>query len=261
MTKQSRTKVGNRWCAPAAMAVLAGTACNALAQTTLTWNNGAGGNWFTSGNWTPAGVPNNSGPTFNAVVEFTGGQQSQARYMEVELPTGTTKRFVMPAFASGRYSYHWSARLLDERRKVRAEQQATQKQREWGIPLAGAMTRAGGGMPTLPESRNKNLSAPLKVARLLPDLFPDNPIALEGLGAIYLNPARALELKFAQDAALRAWLHGGGHLIVGVESVTDVTGNEWLRRLLPCEVNGLSTVANHPELHDWVRSNRRAVER
>ncbi len=72
MTKTSRTKVSNRWCAPAALAVLAGTACSTLAQTTLTWNNGAGGNWNTSGNWTPTGVPNNTGPTFNAVISLAG---------------------------------------------------------------------------------------------------------------------------------------------------------------------------------------------
>ena len=72
MTKQSRTMVGNRWCAPAAMALLAGTACSTLAQTTLTWNNAGGGNWGTSGNWTPNGVPNNSGPTFNAVISLAG---------------------------------------------------------------------------------------------------------------------------------------------------------------------------------------------
>ncbi len=200
----------------------------------------------------------NTGPSFNAVVEFSAGYQSQARLMAVELPSGTTKRFTMPVFSTGRYNYQWQARLLDERRKVRAETQATQKQRDWGIPLAGAMTRAGGGMPVLPEAKANNLNAQLKVARLLPDLFPDNPIALEGLSTIYLNPARALELKVGQVNALVAWLHGGGHLIVGVESVTDVAGNEWLRRLLPCEVSGVTTLAAHRELQEWVRSAKSA---
>lgn len=56
---------------------LAGLACaggSAFGQTTLTWNNGAGGNWSLATNWTPNGVPNNSGPnTFNAVISLAGG--------------------------------------------------------------------------------------------------------------------------------------------------------------------------------------------
>src|SRR5262249_35738402 len=90
--------------------------------------------------WFPVvGEIDNQGPSFNAVVEFTAGYQTQARLMAVELPSGTVKRFVMPVFSTGRYQYHWTARLLDEHAKVRAEQQGRQDEVDWGIPLAGAM--------------------------------------------------------------------------------------------------------------------------
>ena len=56
-----------------ALAALAGTAAPAVAQTTLTWNTAADGNWSNPLNWTPNGVPNNAGPnTFNAVIGLAG---------------------------------------------------------------------------------------------------------------------------------------------------------------------------------------------
>ena len=41
------------------------------------------------------------------------------------------------------------------------------------------------------------------------------PIKPNGLNAVYLNSEKALDLKASQVNALLAWLHGGGHLIVG----------------------------------------------
>src|SRR6185436_2727600 len=97
----------------------------------------------------------------------------------------------------------------------------------------------------------------LEMARLQPALFPDSPIALEGLDALYLNSERALELKVPQVKALLAWLYGGGHLIVSVEQIIHVNGNEWLRQLLPCELTSMATVQNHASLQQWLKSNRR----
>jgi hypothetical protein len=73
MTTKYRSLFTGRLCAPAALAMLAGTACTSLAQTTLTWTNGAGGNWNNASNWSPSGIPNNSFPnTFNAVINIAG---------------------------------------------------------------------------------------------------------------------------------------------------------------------------------------------
>ena len=57
-----------------------------------------------------------------------------------------------------------------------------------------------------------------------------------------------------QVNALLAWLHGGGHLIVGVEQISDITATPWLRSVLPCELNDMRTVQGHPELQEWLRS-------
>src|SRR6266699_1938439 len=93
----------------------------------------------------------NDGAPFTAVVEIAPGQfnQNQTRLMTVELPTGTMKRFVIPVFSASRFTYNWSARLLDERGKVRAETIGlrTRKQNQWRIPLAGAVSRTSGGVP------------------------------------------------------------------------------------------------------------------
>ena len=190
------------------------------------------------------------------------GNQNQTRTMSVELPTGTLKRFVIPVFSATRYSSLWNARLLDEKGKLRANSPniAVRKQLQWEIPVAGAITRAASGLPNLPEVKVKDISVQPAVARLQVNIFPDNPIALEGLDTLYLNPEKALDLKIGQVNALLAWLHSGGHLIVGVEQVLHVNGNEWLRGLLPCEFNTLTTVQSHGELQDWLIGNRRRGE-
>src|SRR6266850_3368568 len=48
----------------------------------------------------------NDGPPFTGVVEVSPGDygKGQTQQMPVELPTGTVKRLVIPAFASGRYT-------------------------------------------------------------------------------------------------------------------------------------------------------------
>ena len=45
------------------------------------------------------------------------------------------------------------------------------------------------------------------------------------------DSVKALDLNVNQVNALLAWLYGGGHLIVGVEQIIHLTGNDWLRRL------------------------------
>ncbi len=199
----------------------------------------------------------NDGPGFNGVVEVVPTQydRNQTR-MVVELPTGTTKRFVIPMFASGRYTMSWDARLLDERGKTRAETLGirVRKINPWRMPLMAAITRTA---PVLPEIKPRQPDLQPMIARLQPSLFPDNPITLDGLDTIYLNSERALDLKVNQVNALLAWLHGGGHLIIGVEQSMHITGNEWLRPLLPCDVNGMTMLNSHAELQQWLTSSRR----
>ena len=199
----------------------------------------------------------NDGPPFTGMVELSPNQsQGQTRFMVVELPTGTLKRFSIPAYSSSRYGSGWSARLLDGKGRVRAETQGRQvrKNNSFQVPLSAAVTRTGTGLPILPEVKKPLQELQPAVARLQPALFPDNPIVLEGLHTIYLNSEKALDLKVPQVNALMAWLRNGGHLIVGVEQITQVNGNEWLHRLLPCALTGLTTVGSHPEIQDWLQS-------
>ena len=171
------------------------------------------------GSWFPVAFEvQNDGPAFTATIEVTPGQinSSQTRTMIVELPTGTTKRFIIPTFNSASYNPTWEARVLDERRKVRAEttSQRVRRLNDSFIPLAAAISRVN---PPLPELKSKQEDLRPVFGRLQPSVFPDNPLTLEGLHTLYLSSERALDLKTAQVNTLLAWLYGGGHLIVGLE--------------------------------------------
>ncbi|MBI4658385.1 MAG: hypothetical protein HY735_06000 [Verrucomicrobia bacterium] len=198
----------------------------------------------------------NDGPTFNAVIEISSGnlRSDQVRRVPAELPTNTRKRFVLPMFASGGRSFQWSARLVDERGKLHSERQNLQPRTlAWEGILVGALPRTFAGMPTLPEVRHNRQEIKPQVARLLPEQFPDNPIALEGLDALYLNTEKALELRVNQVRALLEWVRGGGHLIVGIEQLSDVNATPWLQQLLPCELNNMVSVTVDESLHQWLQ--------
>lgn len=199
----------------------------------------------------------NDGPSFNAVVELASGQMgsAQVRQVAVELPTHTRKRFVIPVFNGGGRLNVWNARLLDEKGRVRAEHPNLRgKDLVWHSTLLGALPRSFGGMPGLPPILPKQPELQPQAARLQVELFPDNPIALEGLDALYLNSEKALELKEPQAAAILAWLHAGGHLIVAVEQPQDVNATPWLRQLLPCVLREVSTLRMKGEFHEWLRT-------
>lgn len=212
------------------------------------------------GSWFPVAFEvQNDGAPFTAVVELTPGQfnSSQTRTMVVELPTGTTKRFIIPSFASAAYNPTWNARLLDERGKVRAEtsSQRVRRLNDSVVPLAAAVTRA---LPPLPEVKNRQDELRPVFGRLQPSVFPDHPIALEGLDALYLSSERVMELKMNQVGPLLAWLYGGGHLIVSLEQINHLSGpGEWLKQLLPCEVTGMTSLASHGEIQEWLAGQLR----
>jgi hypothetical protein len=196
----------------------------------------------------------NDGASFTGVVEVNSDQlgTGQTRRLVVDLPTNTRKRIVIPVFST---PHPWTVRLLDERGKVRAEQVAMQIRRtiERNMPLVAAVTRNVGGVPIFPEAKGKFQNYQLLAARLQPGLFPDNPLALEGIDMLYLNSEKALEMSVTQASAIMAWLQHGGHLVVGVEQVTDISGNRWLKELMPCDLTSAANVTNHDALQDWVR--------
>jgi hypothetical protein len=217
------------------------------------------------GSWFPVACEiKNDGPPFMGLVEVSlagyGQRQGQVRQVLVELPTGTLKRLFIPVFSSSRAWSSWDVRLLDERGRVRAEQLALQPRRKLAAetPLLGALTRTPAGVPMFPPRVSQQGSSDLQPisARLQPSIFPDNPLVLEGLRSIYLNSSQAGELKLNQVNALYGWLNGGGHLIVGVEQLSDIASTPWLKNLFPCELKEMRTVPSHPELQQWLASPR-----
>lgn len=198
----------------------------------------------------------NDGPSFNAVVEIGSGQMrgDQVRRIPIELPNNTRKRFAIPMFCSGSRFMQWNARLLDDKERVQAERSNLQPRLiAWETIMLGAMPRTFAGMPTFPEVRSNRPELKPHVARLLADQFPDNAIALEGIEYIYLNSEKALELKVNQIAALLAWLHNGGHLVVSVEQLTDINATPWLQQLLPAQLSGMSNATLDDAVQLWLR--------
>jgi hypothetical protein len=202
----------------------------------------------------------NDGPTFDGIIELSSGQfgTAQTRRLYAELPTNTRKRFVIPVFGAG-LSSSWNARLTDARGKVRAEWNGLQPKRAALSKnfLLGAVPRSFTGLPVLPETRVNRPEAQPAVCHLRPELFPDNPIALQGLDAIYLNSEKAPDLKVGQVNALLAWVQAGGQLIVAVEQPGDVNATPWLHNLLPCDLTGVTTKPMQGEMLAWLQNSRR----
>lgn len=201
----------------------------------------------------------NSDAPFTGVIEVTpsGYGKGQSQRMVVELPTGTLKRVVIPAFANTRYQTLWDVRLLDDRGRVRQEQVAQRPQRQvgWEVKLVGSLPRtASGAASLLPIKRNNQPETQPAAVRFQPQVFPDNPLVLEGLDALYLNSEVATSLRASQVNAILAWMNAGGHLIVSIEQVSDITALPWLRGVLPVEPKEIVTVKVHPEFDAWVRA-------
>jgi hypothetical protein len=200
----------------------------------------------------------NDGAPFNGVVEVSPEQfgRGQTQQMPVELPTGTLKRLVIPAFTSGRYPSLWNVRLVDDRGKVRAEQTALRPRRQigWEIPLIGSLSRTASGAPMIRPIARDQADAQPASARFQPSIFPENPLVLEGMDSLYLSSEVATELRVSQVNALLGWLNAGGHLIVSVEQISDVTSSPWLRDVLPCNPREFSVLKGHSELQEWLRA-------
>ena len=209
-----------------------------------------------AGTWYPVTIEVfNDGPSFDAVVELSGGRFGGITVrVPVELPTNTRKRFSIPLFASSQTVIAVDGRLLDSKGRVQDERPGQQVGLlAWDVPLLAALPGSFSGVPTFPESeRVARDQWKLRVARLQPEIFPDNSISLEGLNSLYLNSARALELKEPQVTALLNWVRTGGQLIVAVDQANDVTATPWLRDLLPATLGGQSNVRLGTELHRWV---------
>jgi hypothetical protein len=204
----------------------------------------------------------NDGPSLSGWIEVVPAgniNQDQTRRIPVELPTGTLKRLVIPVFSTTRYQNQasWDVRLLDQRGKLVTQQTSVRSKKQVAAEttIMGAIPRTANGMPVIRQgSSTSMMEIQPASARMQTSIFPDNPLTLEGMDCFYLNSEKAVELTVPQVDALLAWLNLGGHLIVGVEQISEVNGVPWLKKIMPCEVTDMKTVQNHAELQQWVRA-------
>jgi hypothetical protein len=211
------------------------------------------------GNWFPVFCEVfNDGPTFSGFVTLGNNQSGEKYRVGVELPTGTRKRILIPYFANSRW-VNLEAQLRDARGKLRAERSQLQLRlcSDATSPLIGSLSRTLAGGVSLPKEVRANDQQRPAVARMTLDLFPDHVIALDGLSSLYLHSSRAAELKVPQVTALLAWLHAGGHLILGVEQPSDVNATAWLSKMMPCEITSITNRTGHAELQAWLNSDSR----
>jgi hypothetical protein len=203
----------------------------------------------------------NDGPSFNAIIEVSGGQfgGEQLRQVPVELPTNTRKRIVIPMFASGRVGTageNWTGKLLDSGGKpIRGidPRQASTKVIPLESTIMGAIPRTFGGSPVFPDMKNNRSDIKPEVARMTVDQFPDNPITLEGLNVFYLSSEKAPDLKVNQVSALLAWVRAGGHLIVATEQAGDFPGTPWLKQFVPMDLSDARTIKIDQEVIGWLQ--------
>jgi hypothetical protein len=197
----------------------------------------------------------NDGAPFNAVVEIAPQDfgLGQVKRFPLDLPTNTRKRIFIPLFSTART---WEVRLLDETGKVRSEQLLDRGQTvKNNLPLVAGLARITAGLPVFPDfPPSFNQDSKYSAARMQPALFPDNPLALEGIDLLYISSERAANLTVGQVNALMEWLQRGGHLVLGVEQLADVNGTPWLRDLLPCELTSIVNLTSHAALDDWAKS-------
>ena len=194
----------------------------------------------------------NDGPTFDGQVELRPRFGDVYRY-NVELATNTRKRFTLPVFGSANSG--WSAKLKNGSKTVAKHDELKLDISDPTTVLVGALSDQQAGGPVLPRTRFKrkweNDSFAPRVAHMQLDTFPDDPIALSGLHVLYLNSARAINLRAEQAAALSTWVLGGGHLILAVDRHGDVTGTPWLANLVRARFGAVQNTAVGQALHRW----------
>ena len=199
----------------------------------------------------------NDGPTFDGQVELRPRFGDNPVYdYNVELATNTRKRFTLAVFADTNAG--WSAKLKNGRKTVAKYDELKLDSFDSTAVLVGALSGQQAGGPVLPKTRFKSKLdndrfAP-RVAHLQLDTFPDDPIALSGLNALYLNSARAINLRTEQAAALSTWVLGGGHLILAVDQPGDVTSTPWLESLIRGRFGPVQNSAAGPALHRWAET-------
>ena len=209
-----------------------------------------------NGEWFPVTVEiENDGPTFSGEIEIkpSSFNEQSIRY-KIELPNNTRKRLSIPVFNNS--NYRWNAKLLNDGKVVSKNDNLRIDSIPWFSKLFAAVSGQQSSGPILPETRFKNNNAnrrfsPL-VVNIQADIFPDNPVTLHGLSSLYLNSKRAINFRAEQASAVSIWVRSGGHLILGVDQPSDITGTPWLRELLNTQFGLIQNLEVGPLIRDWL---------
>lgn len=209
-----------------------------------------------NGEWFPVTVEiENDGPTFNGEIEIkpSSFKEQSIRYT-IELPNNTRKRLSIPVFNNS--SYRWNAKLLNDGKVVSRNDNLRIDSIPWFSKLFAAVSGQQSSGPILPETRFKNNNANRRfspgVVNIQADIFPDNPVTLHGLSSLYLNSKRAINFRAEQASAVSIWIRSGGHLILGVDQPSDITGTPWLRELLNTQFGLMQNLKVGPLIRDWL---------
>ena len=209
-----------------------------------------------NGEWFPVTVEiENDGPTFNGEIEIkpSSFKEQSIRYT-IELPNNTRKRLSIPVFNNS--NYRWNAKLLNDGKVVSRNDNLRIDSIPWFSKLFAAVSGQQSSGPILPETRFKNNNANRRfspgVVNIQADIFPDNPVTLHGLSSLYLNSKRAINFRAEQASAVSIWVRSGGHLILGVDQPSDITGTPWLRELLNTQFGLIQNLEVGPLIRDWL---------
>ena len=209
-----------------------------------------------NGEWFPVTVEiENDGPTFNGEIEIkpSSFNEQSIRY-KIELPNNTRKRLSIPVFNNS--NYRWNAKLLNDGKVVSKNDNLRIDSIPWFSKLFAAVSDQQSSGPVLPETRFKNNNANRRfspvVVNIQADIFPDNPVTLHGLSSLYLNSKRAINFRAEQASAVSIWIRSGGHLILGVDQPSDITGTPWLRELLNTQFGLIQNLEVGPLIRDWL---------
>ena len=209
-----------------------------------------------NGEWFPVTVEiENDGPTFNGEIEIkpSSFNEQSIRY-KIELPNNTRKRLSIPVFNNS--NYRWNAKLLNDGKVVSKNDNLRIDSIPWFSKLFAAVSDQQSSGPVLPETRFKNNNANRRfspvVVNIQADIFPDNPVTLHGLSSLYLNSKRAINFRAEQASAVSIWVRSGGHLILGVDQPSDITGTPWLRELLNTQFGLMQNLEVGPLIRDWL---------
>ncbi|RZO60554.1 MAG: hypothetical protein EVA72_02835 [Limisphaerales bacterium] len=209
-----------------------------------------------NGEWFPVTVEiENDGPTFSGEIEIKPNSfnEQSIRY-KIELPNNTRKRLSIPVFNNS--NYRWNAKLLNDGKVVSKNDNLRIDSIPWFSKLFAAVSDQQSSGPVLPETRFKNNNANRRfspvVVNIQADIFPDNPVTLHGLSSLYLNSKRAINFRAEQASAVSIWVRSGGHLILGVDQPSDITGTPWLRELLNTQFGLIQNLEVGPLIRDWL---------